>query len=476
MITPGPCNYEFATRLGMESLTLATLIVLALLCLGASSAPAAIQFKAAVVKVDITPGPGLPMYGFFDRLQQNRVATGTLDPLYARVLVLEAGDRRVVLVTLDLGRTFSEPLLDQLRRQIQATAGISLLLVTASHTHSGPNLLDEYPGGRLPAWETSAIQAIASAVSQASRHLVPARIGTGAGEVEIGYNRRQVRPDGRVNMLWTDPGKQPSLPVDSTVLVMRIDDQQGTPLAIVVNYACHPVVLGSDNLQYSADYVGVMAHKVEAAFGGAPICLFVQGADGDINPYYATTLLKDGALARRDWTGEQLGAEAARIAKSIQPSTPAHAAIDFSDDVLRFPMRWAPRPFRQALVAKYGRKVFEDHADLIAHDPPPDHFDLHVTTLLLNHEIALVGMPGEPFVNFQMEWRARCPAQAAFFAGYANGYFDYLPTIAAAAEGGYGAGDSNTYVQVGAGERMLRQALVRIYEMLGKLSDAPERN
>lgn len=476
MITPGPCNYEFATRRGVESLTLATLIVLASLFLGASSAHAAIQFKAAVVKVDITPRPGLPMYGFFDRLQQNRVATGTLDPLYARVLVLEAGDRRFVLVTLDLGRTFSEPLLDQLRRQIQAAAGISFLLVTASHTHSGPNLLDEYPGGRPPAWETSAIQAIASAVSQASRHLVPARIGTGAGEVEIGYNRRQVRPDGTVNMLWTDPGKQPNLPVDSTVLVMRIDDQQGTPLAIVVNYACHPVVLGSDNLQYSADYVGVMAHKVEAAFGGAPICLFVQGADGDINPYYATTLLKDGALAKRDWTGEQLGAEAARIAKNIQPSTPAHAAIDFSDDVLRFPMRWEPRPFRQALLAKYGRKVFEDHADLIAHDPPPDHFDLHVTTLLLNHEIALVGMPGEPFVNFQTEWRARCPVQAAFFAGYANGYFDYLPTIAAAAEGGYGAGDSNTYVEVGAGERMLRQALVRIYEMLGKLSDAPERN
>jgi len=460
----------------LQGLTLAALIVLALLCFGASSTQAATQFKAAVAKVDITPPAGLPMYGFFDRLQQNRVTTGTLDPLYARVLILETGDRRFALVTLDLGRTFSEPLLDQLRRQIRAAAGISFLMVTASHTHSGPNLLDEYPGGRPPAWERSAIQTIASTVLQASRHLVPAKIGTGVGEVEIGYDRRQVRPDGTVTMLWTDPGKQPSLPVDPTVLVMRIDDLQGKPLAIVVNYACHPVVLGSDNLQYSADFVGVMAHTVEAAFGGAPICLFVQGADGDINPYYATTPLKDGALARRDWTGEQLGTEAARVAKIIQPGTPAHAAIDFRDDVLRFHMRWEPRAFRQGLLAKYGPKIFEDHADLIAHDPPPDHLDLHVTTLLLNREIALVGMPGEPFVNFQMDWRARCPVHAALFAGYANGYFDYLPTIAAAAEGGYGAGDSNTYVEVGAGERMLRQALVRIYEMLGKMSDEPERN
>jgi hypothetical protein len=452
------------------------LIVLALLCLGGVRAQAATTFKAAAARVDITPPVGLPMYGFFDRLQQNRVATGTLDPLYARILALEAGDRRFALVTLDLGRTFSEPLLDQLRQQIRTAAGISFLMVTASHTHSGPNLLDEYPGGRPPAWETSAIRTIASAVSQASRHLVPAKIGTGSGEVEIGYNRRQVRPDGTVNMLWTDPGKQPNLPVDPTVLVMRIDDLQGKPLAIVVNYACHPVVLGSDNLQYSADFVGVMVHTVEAAFGGAPICLFLQGADGDINPYYATTPLKDGAVARRNWTGEQLGTEAARVAKNIQPGAPAHAAIDFSDDVLRFQLRWPPRAFRQGLLAKYGPKVFEDHADLIAHQPPPDQLDLHVTTLLLNHEIALVGMPGEPFVNFQMDWRARCPLAAAFFAGYANGYFDYLPTIAAAAEGGYGAGDSNTYVEVGAGERMLRQALVRVYEMLGKLSDAPERN
>jgi len=475
--TRGTGDYQFAPGRGLQGLTLVALVVLALLCLGASSAQAATQFKAAVAKVDITPPAGLPMYGFFDRIQQNRVATGTLDPLYARVLVLEAGDRRFALVTLDLGRTFSEPVLDHLRRQIRTAAGISFLLVTASHTHSGPNLLDEYPGGRPPAWESSAIQTIAGAVAQASRHLVAAKIGTGAGEVEIGYNRRQVRPDGTVTMLWTDPGKQPTLPNDPTVLVMRIDDLQGKPLAIVVNYACHPLVLGSDNLQYSADFVGVMAHTVEAAFGSAaPICFFVQGADGDINPYYATTPLKDGAVAKRDWTGEQLGVEAARVAKHIQPGTPAHVAIDFTDDVLRFQMRWEPRAFRQGLLAKYGPKVFEDHADLIAHDPPPAHLDLHVTTLLLNHEIVLVGMPGEPFVNFQIEWRARCPVQTAFFAGYANGYFDYLPTIAAAAEGGYGAGDSNSYVEVGAGERMLRHALVRVYEMLGKLSDAPERD
>ena len=450
---------------------LAVLVVL----LGAAISAQGTTFKAAVAKVDITPPPGLPMYGFFDRIQANRSATGTLDPLYARVLVLEAGEKRFALVTLDLGRTFGEPLLKELRQQISAAANISFLMITASHTHSGPNILDEYPGGNPPPWEKSAIEKIAGAVTQASQHLVPAKVGTGTGEVEIGYNRRQVRSNGTVTMLWTNPGKQPTLPVDPTVLVMRIDDLEGEPLAIVVNYSCHPVVLGSDNLQYSADFVGVMAHRVEQAFGNRPICLFVQGADGDINPYYATTALKDGAVVRRDWTGEQLGDEAARVAKKIRPQAPTRPTIEFSDDVLPFHLRWEPRAFRQGLLAKYGLKIFEDHADLLAHDPPPDHLDLHVTTLLLNKEIAVVGLPGEPFVNFQMDWRARCPVQAAFLAGYSNGYFDYFPTIAASAEGGYGAGDSNTYVEVGAGERMLRQALVRVYEMLGKLSAAPER-
>jgi hypothetical protein len=83
-------------------------------------------------------------------------------------------------------------------------------------------------------------------------------------------------------------------------------------------------------------------------------------------------------------------------------------------------------------------------------------------------------VPGEPFVDFQISFRDQCPVPNALFLGYTNGYFDYFPTIAATAEGGYGAADSNTYVEVGAGERMLRHALVRIYEMLGRLSDAPQ--
>src|SRR5215468_201549 len=204
----------------------------------------AATFKAAVAKVDITPPLGLPMYGFLDRIKDNQLSTGTLDPLYARVLVLKVGERRAALVTLDLGRTFNDSELLSLRERVQSSAGIGFLIVTASHTHSGPNILDEYPDKHPPAWEASALEKIASAVTEASNHLVDAKIGTGRGEVYVGYNRRQVHPDGKVSMLWTNPHKQPTAPTDPAVWVMRIDDTEGRPLAILVNYACHPVVLG----------------------------------------------------------------------------------------------------------------------------------------------------------------------------------------------------------------------------------------
>ena len=467
---------EFRTRIKGSLRTLCRAGGTGLLLLAGAISPQAATFRAGVAKTDITPPPGLPMYGFLDRIRANQLSSGTWDPLYARVLVVEVGDRRMALVTLDLGRTFGESLLAQLRQQVKTSARISFLIVHASHTHSGPNILDEYPANRLPSWEASAMQKIVAAVGEASRHLVDARVGTGRGEAYIGYNRRQLHHDGVVTMLWTNPGKQPTGPLDPTVLVLRIDDITGNPLALLVNYACHPVVLGPDNLKYSSDFVGTMADTVEKAFYRKPLCFFLQGAAGDINPYDATISIADGALAKRNWSGEQLGEEAAHVARAIRTEVPREAAIDFADDVLSFQLRWNPAKFREGLLRTYGSRVFEDHADLLGHSPPPDRLELHVTTLLLNKRIAVVGMPGEPFVNFQINWRDRCPLQDAFFLGYTNGYFDYFPTIDAAAEGGYGAADSDTYVELGAGERMLRRALVRVYEWLGKVSDAPERN
>ncbi len=446
-------------------------VFLALLCIAAPASGAGL--RAGATKANITPPAGLPMYGYFSRIKNNETATGTLDPLFARVLVLDAGGTRVAIVTLDLGRTFDSPTMDRLKSDVEKQDKIAGLIVTASHTHSGPNIVDVNPPGDIEAWEKDAEGKIVRAVHEACRHLVKARLGTGYGSVYIGYNRRVVNDDGTVRMLWTNPTRIPTSPVDPTVSVLRIDRKNGKPLAILVNYACHPVIFGPDNRKYSADYPGVMAKVVEQAFDGQPICFFMQGGDGDINPYDATTPLVEEAVKKRNWTGDQIGQEVVRVARGIETQQPHAPSLQFAEDVLQIPVRWNPEKFRQGLLSDFGPSVFDDHADFFKLQAT-DKLPLAVTTLLIDKQIAFVGMPGEPFVDFQIEWRARCPVSDAFFLGYTNGYFDYFPTIRAASEGGYGAGDSDTYVAVGAANLMLDHALERIYGMLGRLNEIPE--
>jgi neutral/alkaline ceramidase-like enzyme len=424
------------------------------------------SLKAGVAKVDITPPVGEKMWGYFNRLTP---AQGILDPLYARVLVLEVGEKRLALVDLDLGRTFSPASIQRLREAAQKSSEISYVLVQATHTHAGPVILDEYPSGP-PAWETADVDKVGQAIADAHQHAVESRLGTGYGDTYIGYNRRRVNPDGTVTMFWRNQTRVPTAPVDPTVSVLRVDTSEGKPLAVLVNYSCHPVVFGSDNLQYSADFPGVMCKTVEQVFGSSPpLCFFLQGAPGDINLYDATTPLEENAVQKRDWSGQHLGEEAARVAKSIATEATPAPSLDFVEDTLTFHLRWDVEKLRQGMLAAYGPDIFKNFAPRIQ-----ESYQLPVATVLINKRIAWMTMPGEPFVDFQISWRDRCPVPDAFFLGYANGYFGYFPTLKAATEGGYGTASATTWMEVGAGERMVDHALVRLYELLGRLTDTPE--
>ena len=79
-------------------------------------------------------------------------------------------------------------------------------------------------------------------------------------------------------------------------------------------------------------------------------------------------------------------------------------------------------------------------------------------------------------MEFQMNFRDRCPVHDCFFLGYSNGYYGYFPTIPAATEGGYGATSATTWVQTGAGEQMVDHSVIELYKMLGRLQDAPREN
>ncbi len=419
-------------------------------------------FKAGVEKVDITPPSGLSLWGYSDR---KGPSTGVLDPLYARVLVLEASGQRLALVVVDLGRPFGPTSLERLRNATRND--VSLLIVSATHTHSGPVIQDEYPGG-TPAWETALLEKIANAVEEACKHLANAQIGTGYGSAFIGHNRLRINSDGTVSWFERNVTEVPTAPVDGTVSVLRVDSTDGKPLAILVNYACHPVIFGSDNLQYSADFPGAMARTVEAAFEGKPLCLFLQGAPGDINPYYAVTPKEQAAIEMRDRTGGILGNEAVRIAKEIHTHADPQPELQFAEDILTAHLRWDSNKWREAMFAVFGANGSEPFA------PQLDAIRLPVTTVLINKRIAILCLAGEPFVEYQIRWRQLCPVSDAFLVGYANGYNGYFPSIRSAILGGYGAGNPATWVEIGAGDRMMETGVIRINQMLGRLHELPE--
>ena len=336
------------------------------------------------------------------------------------------------MVTLDLGRTFGEAAIAQLRERVQRASGISYVFMAASHTHAGPVILDEY--AEQPAWETGALAKIEQAIADASGHLKEASIGAGYGIAYVGHNRLKLnRGDRSVTWFDRNPQKVPTSPMDPTVAVLRVDNAEGKPIAIVANYACHPVVLGGDNRQFSADFPGTMAKTIQDTFGSDVVAMFLQGGDGDINPYYAVTPLQQDAVHWKDWTGEELGKEVVRVAKTIRNTPGGEASLQFVEDPISFHLRWDPVKFREGMSLVFG-KDFEHQFG----PPVRERMDLPVATLLINKEIALVGIPGEPFVDLQTNWRSRNPLRKTFFVGYANGYHGYFPTIDQTTYGGYG--------------------------------------
>lgn len=82
------------------------------------------------------------------------------------------------------------------------------------------------------------------------------------------------------------------------------------------------------------------------------------------------------------------------------------------------------------------RWSFQGETQVLCLGPPREAVSVEVTIVLTNNRIALMGVPGEPSVDFQISWRGRCPVRDAFFVGYNNGYYDYFPTMRAASEGG----------------------------------------
>lgn len=424
----------------------------------------ALALKAAVGKVDITPEPGLRLWGYGNRATP---ATGTAEPLMARALVLESGDLRAAIITLDLGRTPDDPLLEQLRERTTATCGVDKLFVTASHTHQAPTL--ESYDGEPNEYAQQVVDQLVQLVARCAEQLQPVRMKVGTTTADFAHNRRRYLPDGRVAMQWRNAGREATREVDREVTVVRVDRMDGSPLGVLYHYACHPVVLGPDNLQYSPDFVGAACGYIDEKL--STVSLFLQGACGDINPYLDKTPVSEGGLEETRKMGQELGelvVEAAREAESVPGGT---APLRWEQQTIPLQVRWdmqrpeVRRMFSQAYGARFDRYLAPQLVD--------GEIDATLTTLILGDEVALVGMPGEVFVQFQLDLKQQSPIAKTLLVGYTNGYHAYFPTIRDAALGGYG-GKTATYVAVGSGERLTDEALISLYRLSGKLHEVPQ--
>src|SRR5579859_2642987 len=105
-------------------------------CAEGADTPAANRFEAGFGKREITPPAGLPMWGYGAR--HDALSQGALDPLWAKAVVIHAGDSKLALVGLDLGRGPTAPMMEKIRRTIAEKAKIEHVLISGSHTHHGP--------------------------------------------------------------------------------------------------------------------------------------------------------------------------------------------------------------------------------------------------------------------------------------------------------------------------------------------------
>ncbi|MFC2076945.1 neutral/alkaline non-lysosomal ceramidase N-terminal domain-containing protein [candidate division KSB1 bacterium] len=378
-------------------------------------------FLVGTAQVEITPPLGLAMSGWSHR---EHGATGIDDPLYLQAMVLSDGADTVALITADIINWPREQVLE-IRRRVNLDTGIDPdhLMVSASHTHFGPDL------GKKTAWLSNLPAWAAGAVRMAVDNMAPALIDAGVGAAPgLGYNRRGRAPDGSISMVWHHPppeGHRLVGPVDNSVGVIRIDSETGHPLAVLFNFAVHPVCNEDRFYDYSADYPGVARDLIESVVGGQ--AFFTLGTHGDINP----VARREGAKRK---TGVGLGAEVVRIWASLEPSDAGKIAA--ANRMVKLPLK-EPTAVNQ-------------------------HLETEVQVLRLGNNF-LVGLPGEILVRIGQTIKEKAGRPNVFVTDVTNDHISYVPGREEFPIEGYEVGRSR--VAPGADEILVRTALQLIQNL-----------
>ncbi|OGG54326.1 MAG: hypothetical protein A3F84_07560 [Candidatus Handelsmanbacteria bacterium RIFCSPLOWO2_12_FULL_64_10] len=394
----------------------------------------------------ITPPPGAPMAGFAAR---KGGAQGVHDDLHARAMVIEGPDTAVAVLSASVC-SLSQEVIDGTREEVSRRTGLpgAQILMAATHTHSGPTLTEAY----APYLKGRCVECLVDAWE----HREEGRLGVGVGHAEdVGRNRRRLDYGG--------------LPVDPEVGIVRVEDGAGKIRGVLFNYACHPTTMGPDNLMITEDWACYAIRTIREQAGRDAVVIYVNGAEGDINPGYSSGLSCIGApIPIRTFAyAEKIGVRLGRAVLEGLAGVETKAALSIRsvssrvDLPLRrtFPVtieeagqrRKAAQEALERLdpgasrVVRHRAEVEVFFAGMVCRQAEQFHSEerrpsvsVELQSLRLD-DAALTTFPGEVFVEIGLEVKRRSPFRKTLVIGLANAgrTGGYLPTKETFDEGDY---------------------------------------
>lgn len=458
--------------------------------------PTASELIAGVAVTDITPPISYRMSGYF----RERLSTGTLNPLQAKAIVLGQGAERAALVFCDI-IGLSLDVSSRARKQAAEKTGIPAenILVAATHTHTGPLYFgamrkyfhevalakygsDPYEKVDYP---SELVAKLVKVIAEAETAAKPIRLAAGVAEQRgLSFNRRFHMKDGSVRF---NPGVlnpdiiRPAGPIDpdvgtvffreadSPALTLKdgvkgvrdVNGQSKCGVAALVNFALHLDTVGGT--KYAADYPFYLEQSLRETYGSEFVLLFGTGACGDINHIDVTKKQR----LKTDYIGKTL-------ADTVKAKTGylTEPALAVRSEIVHAPLqRYGPQKVAWARenIKKVGTselsflKQVEAYKILAVEMRRGETIPLEVQVFRLARGVAVVGLPGEVFVDLGLAIKRASPFQTTLVIELSQDAPGYIPTKKAFAEGSYET--VNSRVAPGGGE-MMAEAAVRLLKTL----------
>lgn len=381
--------------------------------------------QMGVFKVDITPPLGIDFIGY----HREEGAKGILDRLYATAFVFEHKGAKTVMLSVDnIGLLVEDTnvIRDEIATKLHLLTEHIMVLYT--HTHSGPETVSEK--SLVQAYKVALIQNCVQAAIHANERLHPCCIGWGVTHGNLGVNRRELGPNGKVIMGTNFEG-----PVDPRIGVLAIKDAHTEKMAGIIAFCtAHPNVLRGDSYLLSADYPGRTRQLLEQIYD-CPV-IVVQGGTGNVNARWRGSV-QDLEKMAQTLSGyvltvipelkfspiTYLSSKSVTHVMSLKPIPDETGIIKMAQTASE---TWgvSTKSWEKALLQKYnqGDRVLT--------------LDVEIQMFRLN-EGAFAGIPMEPFSETALAVKEALTNEVIFFGGYTNGYLGYLPTKEAYPFGGY---------------------------------------